>query len=151
MIFPSARSFRCPRSAFTLAAALALALMPLAAEGQNAGGSATGKPATTGTAGTINPAQPPSGFDGARMVMTRSVWQKFVAYLNNDVSTGFGFFMISVDGQISAVRDCADYACQISPIEQESALEDCKTLAVNRRCVVFAEGRDIKMAYQVLP
>jgi hypothetical protein len=120
-----------------LALCLALALAPLPALAQ-----ATGAP--------LN-AQPPAGFNGARMVMARTVWQRFVAYLNRDIATGFGFFMISVDGQSSEVKLCPDYACQISTLEQDAALDDCKAANRHQRCVVFAEGRTIKMGYQVLP
>jgi len=94
---------------------------------------------------------PVPGFNGARMVMSQSVWQKFVIYLNNTAATGFGFFMISVDGQRSTERVCADYVCQIGSFEQQRALDDCKIAFGNTRCVVFAEGRNIKMGYQVLP
>jgi len=94
---------------------------------------------------------PPPGFNGARMVMRQSVWQQYVKYLRDDVSLGFGFFMISVDGEASDVKRCDGYACQISPITQSAALRDCQSRLKNRRCVVFAEGRTIKYAYQVVP
>jgi hypothetical protein len=94
---------------------------------------------------------PPAGFTGAKMVMRQSVWQQYVKYLRNDVAIGFGFFMITVDGEASDVKRCDGYACQISPITQGAALRDCQALLKNRRCVVFAEGRDIKYAYQVVP
>jgi hypothetical protein len=94
---------------------------------------------------------PPTGFTGAKMVMRQAVWQQYVKYLRDDVALGFGFFMITVDGEASAVKRCDGYACQISPITQAAALRDCQSQHNNRRCVVFAEGRDIKYAYQVVP
>lgn len=107
----------------------------------------TNGPITTAPATTA----PVAGFNGATIVMTRSVWNNFVLYLENHVTTGFGFFMVTVDGGADAVRDCPDYACEIDPIQQASALDDCKTANRNIRCVIFAEGRHIKLGYQVLP
>src|SRR5262245_22151107 len=52
------------------------------------------------------PAAPAPGFTGSKMVMTQSVWQQYVRYLQNDVSIGFGFFMISVDGLMGEVKQC---------------------------------------------
>ena len=151
------------RIVLTLAAVLVLGLV-LPAHAQDGGYAARAKitpptpvpvapaPATYGNPPPkIDPTQPQPGFNGARMVMSRDVWQRFVVYLSSDATTGFGFFMITVDGQASQVKTCADYACQISPLEQDAALDDCKTQSHNRRCVVFAEGRNIKMGYQVLP
>ena len=98
------------------------------------------------------PPQPVAGFTGAQMVMSKDVWQKFVQYLNGTAATGFGIFMITVDGQRGVEKVCADYGCQINPIEQQLALDDCKaSSSAAKRCVVFAEGRTIKMGYQVLP
>ena len=96
-------------------------------------------------------ANPPAGFTGSRMVMTQRVWQDYVKYLRNDVAIGYGLFMITVDGQSSDVMQCKNYACQISPVTRTTALDACKSKMNNRRCVVFAEGRDIKYAYQVVP
>ena len=94
---------------------------------------------------------PPPGFTGSKMVMTQRVWQDYVKYLRNDVAIGYGLFMISVDGQHGEVKPCKNYACQISPVTRLTALDECQAKAMNRRCIVFAEGRDIKYAYQVLP
>jgi len=100
---------------------------------------------------STGPVTPPAGFTGGRMVMRQSVWQDYLRYLHDDVSLGYGFFMITVDGQASDSRQCTNYACQISPIEQDSAKADCQSKRNNRRCIVFAEGRDIKYAYLVVP
>jgi len=97
------------------------------------------------------PVNPPPGFTGGKMVMKQTVWQDYLRYLHQDVSTGFGFFMITVDGQASDVKQCMDYACQISPLSQSTAKIDCQGKRNNRRCIVFAEGRSIKYAYQVVP
>jgi hypothetical protein len=94
---------------------------------------------------------PSPGFNGGRMVMRQSVWQDYLRYLHEDVAIGYGFFMITVDGQASDSRQCLNYACQISPLEQGNATADCQSKRNNRRCIVFAEGRDIKYAYQVVP
>jgi hypothetical protein len=102
----------------------------------------------TPSTGPINP-QP--GFTGGKMVMTQAVWRDYVRYLQNDVAIGYGFFMITVDGSASDVRQCKNYTCQINPITQSTALSDCKTKLRNRRCVIFAEGRTIKYGYQVVP
>ena len=85
------------------------------------------------------------------MVMRQAVWKDYLRYLHEDVSTGFGLFMITVDGQASDVKQCTDYACQISPLSQSTAMTDCQGKRNNRRCIVFAEGRSIKYAYQVVP
>jgi hypothetical protein len=79
------------------------------------------------------------------------VWRDYVRYLQNDVAIGYGFFMITVDGAASDVRLCKNYACQISPVTQSTALSDCQSKLRNRRCVIFAEGRDMKYGYQVVP
>jgi hypothetical protein len=84
-------------------------------------------------------------------VMKQAVWQDYLRYLHEDVSLGYGFFMITIDGQASDSRQCTNYACQISPLEQGNAMTDCQSKRNNRRCIVFAEGRDIKYAYQVVP
>jgi hypothetical protein len=97
------------------------------------------------------PANPPAGFTGSKMVMTQRVWQDYVKYLRNDVAIGYGLFMITVDGQASDVKQCRNYACQISPVTRAAALDECQAKLNKRRCVVFAEGRDIKYAYQVVP
>jgi hypothetical protein len=97
------------------------------------------------------PVVPPAGFNGGKMVMKQAVWQDYLRYLHNDVASGFGFFMITVDGAASDVKQCTDYACQISPFSQSTAKTDCQAKRNNRRCVVFAEGRSIKYAYQVVP
>ncbi len=97
------------------------------------------------------PVNPPPGFTGSRMVMTQSVWRNYVRYLQNDVAIGYGLFMITVDGTASDVKPCENYACQISPITQATALSDCREKLMRRRCVIFAEGRDIKVGYQVVP
>ena len=97
------------------------------------------------------PATPQPGFTGAKMVMTQAVWRDYVRYLQEDVAIGFGFFMITVDGSASDVKQCRNYACQISPVTQAAALDDCRARLNNRRCIIFAEGRDIKYAYQVVP
>ena len=67
------------------------------------------------------------------------------------VAIGYGLFMITVDGVSSDVKLCKNYACQISPVTRSQALSECQARQKNRRCVVFAEGRDIKYAYQVVP
>ena len=102
----------------------------------------------TPSTGPVNPAP---GFNGGKMVMRQSVWQDYLRYLHEDVSTGYGFFMITVDGGASDVRQCPNYACQISPLIQDTAVTDCKAKRNNRRCIVFAEGRSIKYGYQVVP
>jgi hypothetical protein len=102
----------------------------------------------TPATGVVNP-QP--GFSGSRMVMTQAVWRDYVRYLQNDVAVGYGFFMITVDGAASDVMQCKNYACQISPVTQSTALSACQAKLRNRRCVVFAEGRNIKYGYQVVP
>lgn len=114
------------------------------------------KPLTTAPAESlITPAtgipNPPPGFTGSKMVMTQRVWQDYVRYLRNDVAIGYGLFMITADGQSSDVKQCKNYACQISPVTRTTALGECQAKMNNRRCVVFAEGRDIKYAYQVVP
>ncbi|WP_395022402.1 hypothetical protein [Dongia sp.] len=110
---------------------------------------------TTPGASLITPAtgavNPPAGFTGSKMVMTQRVWQDYVKYLRNDVAIGYGLFMITVDGQASDVKSCRNYACQISPITRTAALDECRAKLNKRRCIVFAEGRDIKYAYQVVP
>ncbi len=97
------------------------------------------------------PVNPQLGFTGSRMVMTQEVWRNYVRYLQNDVAIGYGLFMITVDGAAYDVKRCKNYACQISPVTQSAALSDCQEKLNRRRCVVFAEGRDIKYAYQVVP
>jgi hypothetical protein len=94
---------------------------------------------------------PPAGFTGSKMVMTQRVWQDYVKYLRNDVAIGFGLFMITVDGQHSDVMPCKNYTCQINPVTRMTALDQCRAKSNSQRCIVFAEGRDIKYAYQVLP
>lgn len=115
----------------------------------------TTTPGASPGASLITPAtgvpNPPPGFTGSKMVMTQRVWQDYVKYLRNDVAIGYGLFMITVDGQSSDVKQCKNYACQISPVTRTTALDECKSKMSNRRCVVFAEGRDIKYAYQVVP
>jgi hypothetical protein len=102
----------------------------------------------TPATGPINP-QP--GFNGSRMIMTQAVWRDYVRYLRNDVAIGYGLFLVTVDGTASDVKQCKNYACQISPVSQSTALSECQAKQKNRRCVVFAEGRDIKYGYQVVP
>lgn len=97
------------------------------------------------------PATPQPGFNGSRIVMTQTVWRDYVRYLRNDVAVGYGLFMVTVDGIASDVKQCKNYACQISPVSQSTALRECQAKQRTRRCVVFAEGRDIKYAYQVVP
>jgi hypothetical protein len=109
---------------------------------------APGASLITPATGPINP-QP--GFSGSKMVMTQAVWRDYVRYLRNDVAMGYGLFMITVDGNSSDVKQCKNYACQISPVTRSTALSECQAKLKNRRCVVFAEGRDIKYAYQVVP
>jgi hypothetical protein len=99
----------------------------------------------------LTPVNPHPGFTGSKMVMTQRVWQDYASYLRNDVAIGYGLFMITVDGQASYIKDCKNYACQISPVTRFTALDECQAKLNKRRCVVFAEGRDIKYAYQVVP
>ena len=98
----------------------------------------------------LTPVSPRLGFTGSKMVMTQRVWQDYAGYLRNDVAIGYGLFMITVDGQASYVKDCKNYACQISPVTRMQALDECQAKMNKRRCVVFAEGRDIKYAYEVV-
>jgi hypothetical protein len=109
---------------------------------------APGASLITPATGPVNP-QP--GFSGSKMVMTQAVWRDYVRYLQNDAAIGYGLFMITVDGASSDVKSCKNYACQISPVTRSTALSECQAKLRNRRCVVFAEGRDIKYAYQVVP
>jgi hypothetical protein len=115
-----------------------------------------GAPATLTTPSTslITPAtgvvNPQPGFTGSKMVMTQQVWNEYVKYLRNDVAIGYGLFMITVDGRANHAMDCKNYACQISPVTRNTALDACQSIQ-KRRCIVFAEGRDIKYAYQVVP
>jgi hypothetical protein len=115
-----------------------------------------GSPATltTPNASLITPAtgvpNPQPGFTGSKVVMTQQVWGEYVKYLRNDVSIGYGLFMVTVDGRTYDVLECKNYACQISPITRTTALDACQSKQ-RRRCIVFAEGRDIKYAYQVVP
>ncbi|WP_459854369.1 hypothetical protein [Dongia sp. agr-C8] len=148
-------------------AATAIALVSSAAEAQSTepekpadfkAMQTPGAPAaltTTPGASLITPAtgvaNPPAGFTGSKMVMTQRVWQDYVKYLRNDVAIGYGLFMITVDGQASDVKQCRNYACQISPVTRTTALDECQAKMNKRRCIVFAEGRDIKYAYQVVP
>jgi hypothetical protein len=111
----------------------------------------TTSPAASLITPATGPVNPLPGFTGSRMVMTQAVWRDYVRYLQNDVALGYGFFMVTVDGASSDVKQCKNYACQISPVTQSTALGECQTKLKNRRCVVFAEGRDIKYAYQVVP
>jgi len=96
-------------------------------------------------------ANPPPGFTGSKMVMTQEVWNEYVKYVRNDVAIGFGLFLVTVDGRASYVEQCKNYACQISPVSRSKAMDECQDTMNKRRCVVFAEGRDIKYAYQVVP
>jgi hypothetical protein len=96
-------------------------------------------------------ASPPPGFTGSKMVMTQEVWNEYVKYVRNDVAIGFGLFLVTVDGRASYVEQCKNYACQISPVSRSKAMDECQDTMNKRRCVVFAEGRDIKYAYQVVP
>lgn len=109
---------------------------------------APGASLITPATGPVNP-QP--GFTGSKMVMTQAVWRDYVRYLQSDVAIGYGLFMITVDGASSDVKQCKNYACQISPVTRSMALSECQAKLRNRRCVVFAEGRDIKYGYQVVP
>jgi hypothetical protein len=111
----------------------------------------TTSPAASLITPPTGPVPPQPGFTGSTMVMTQAVWREYVRYLQNDVAIGYGLFMISVDGAQSDVKQCKNYACQINPMTQSAALSDCRTKLKNRRCVIFAEGRDIKYAYQVVP
>jgi hypothetical protein len=111
----------------------------------------TTAPAASLITPATGPANPPAGFTGSKMVMTQRVWQDYVKYLRNDVAIGYGLFMITVDGQASDVKQCKNYACQISPVSRTTALDECQARLKKGRCVVFAEGRDIKYAYQVVP
>src|SRR5690349_5159185 len=90
------------------------------------------------------PVNPQPGFNGSRMVMTQAVWKDYLRYLQNNVALGYGFFMVTVDGQHSEVKECKNYACQISPVTQSTALSDCQAKMRKQRCVIFAEGRSIK-------
>jgi hypothetical protein len=111
----------------------------------------TSAPAASLITPATGPVNPLPGFTGSRMVMTQAVWREYVRYLQNDVALGYGLFMITVDGASSDVKQCKNYACQISPVTQSTALSECQAKSKNRRCVVFAEGRDIKYGYQVVP
>jgi hypothetical protein len=111
----------------------------------------TTAPAASLITPATGPVNPPAGFTGSKMVMTQRVWQDYVKYLRNDVAIGYGLFMITVDGQASDVKQCKNYACQISPVSRNAAIDECQAKLNKRRCVVFAEGRDIKYAYQVVP
>jgi hypothetical protein len=154
-------------ASIALAAAMGFALFLPAAQAQSTepqkpadfkGMETPGSPAaltTSPAASLITPAtgvvNPPPGFTGSKMVMTQQVWNEYVKYLRNDVAIGYGLFMVTVDGRAYDVMQCKNYACQISPVTRTTALDGCRTKLNNRRCVVFAEGRDIKYAYQVVP
>jgi hypothetical protein len=143
--------------AFTLPAADAQTNTPekpadfKAMEAPGAPSNLTTSPAASLITPATGPVNPPPGFNGSRMIMTSAVWREYVRYLQNDVAIGYGLFMISVDGASSDVKGCKNYACQISPVTRSTALSECQAKLKNRRCVVFAEGRDIKYAYQVVP
>jgi hypothetical protein len=111
----------------------------------------TTAPAASLITPATGPVAPQPGFNGSRVVMTQAVWRDYVRYLQNDVAVGYGIFMVTVDGAASDVKQCNNYACQISPISQSTALSECQAKQRNRRCVIFAEGRAIKYAYQVVP
>jgi hypothetical protein len=96
------------------------------------------------------PPSPPLGFDGARLVISQDIWGKFAQYLQNDATMGFALFLVTYDGEKFDVVDCADYACEISPISQQSAIDQCQDTYKPQRCIIFAEGRHIKYAYQVV-
>jgi hypothetical protein len=158
---------RMRAATIAVASMLALALLLPEASAQNAeppkpedfkamqapGGPAnlTTAPAASLITPATGPVAPQAGFNGSRVVMTQAVWRDYVRYLRNDVAIGYGFFMVTVDGAASDVKLCKNYACQISPISQSTALSECQVKQRNRRCVVFAEGRAIKYAYQVVP
>jgi hypothetical protein len=155
------------KASIAVAAAVLLALSLSAAHGQtkvpekpadfkamDAPGGApnlTTSPAASLITPATGPVNPLPGFTGSRMVMTQAVWREYVRYLQNDVALGYGLFMITVDGSSSDVKQCKNYACQISPVTRSTALDECQAKLKNRRCVVFAEGRDIKYGYQVVP
>jgi len=155
------------KTLIAIASVLALALFPPAAQGQTVKPEKPGDfkamqtpgapaPLTTAPGASLitpatGPINPQPGFTGGRMVMTQAVWRDYVRYLRNDVAIGYGFFMITADGAASDVRLCKNYACQISPVTQSTALSECQAKLRNRRCVIFAEGRDIKYGYQVVP
>jgi hypothetical protein len=111
----------------------------------------TTSPAASLITPPTGPLPPQPGFTGSTMVMTQAVWREYVRYLRNDAALGYGLFMISVDGAQSDVKQCKNYACQINPVTQSTALSECRAKLQNRRCVIFAEGRDIKYGYQVVP
>jgi hypothetical protein len=162
------QSWRGERGAWIArAAALAFAVFSPAAQAQSTeppkpsdfkAMETPGSPAvltTSPAASLITPAtgvvNPPPGFTGSKMVMTQKVWGEYVKYLRNDVAIGYGFFMVTVDGRAFDVKQCKNYACQISPVTRTTALDECRAKMNNQRCVVFAEGRDIRYAYQVVP
>jgi hypothetical protein len=109
---------------------------------------------TTPSTSLITPAtgvaNPQPGFTGSKIVMTQQVWGEYVKYLRNEVAIGYGLFMITLDGRAYHAIECKNYACQISPVTRTTALDACQSIQ-KRRCIVFAEGRDIKYAYQVVP
>jgi hypothetical protein len=122
-----------------------------AMEAPGAGAPLTTSPGASLITPATGPVNPLPGFNGARMIMTQAVWRDYVRYLQNDAATGYGLFMVTVDGASSDVKSCKNFACQISPVTRSAALKECQTKLRNRRCVVFAEGRTIKYAYQVVP
>jgi hypothetical protein len=157
------KSRRILRAAGSIAMALALRASPVDAQTKEPEKPADfkametpGAPATLTTPSTslITPAtgvaNPPPGFTGSKIVMTQQVWGEYVKYLRNDIALGYGLFMITVDGRAYHAMECKNYACQISPVTRTTALDQCQSIQ-KRRCIVFAEGRDIKYAYQVVP
>lgn len=80
-----------------------------------------------------------------KLLISRAVWDDFLTY--QEKMRADGAFVVSEDGNGSGYVICPYWSCQNSNYARR-AIDLCERNGV--RCVVFAEGRDIIVDYEIV-
>jgi hypothetical protein len=90
-----------------------------------------------------------AGAQGEKLTISKAVWADYQNYRSAMTSTGVGVYAVTPDGQGGAGASCAEARCTGIQEARAKALGKCEELNPGDKCLVFAEGRDPVVEYQV--
>jgi len=89
---------------------------------------------------------------GDEVLLARTVWADYESYLRHLGPNDTGFYAITPDGLGGAASGCAETKCRPGPATREAAISRCKEVSPpSLDCIIFAEGRDIEVDYEIRP
>jgi hypothetical protein len=84
-----------------------------------------------------------------RIPVSKDIWAFYKEYEASAAGARAGFFAIAVDGSYAASIYCPDTRCRDSGELKRKVVSHCEDKS-GVDCIVFAQNRDIKVAYDLI-